>query len=63
MRKDDTQLVRMISRLETAERLGVSERTVDRFIKDGHLIKHKFGRSVRIAEADLHAFVARSRKA
>ncbi len=63
MRKDDTQLVRMISRLETAERLGVSERTVDRFIKDGHLIAHKFGRSVRIAEADLCAFVARSRKA
>ena len=62
MRKHDTKPARMFSRAEIAELLGVSARTVDRFIKEGDLIAYKLGRSVRVAEADLRAFVARSRK-
>jgi excisionase family DNA binding protein len=46
---------------QTAEYLGVSDRTVRRFIDAGHLLSHRIGRSVRISEADLRAYLARSR--
>ena len=41
--------------------LGVSTRTVRRWIKRGDLVAHHFGTAVRIAEADLKAFIARHR--
>jgi excisionase family DNA binding protein len=43
---------------EVADLLEVSSRTVRRWINAGLLKVHRFGRSVRIAEADLHAFLA-----
>ncbi len=43
---------------DVAEHLGVSTRTVRRWIEDGQLIAHHFGRAVRIAEEDLRAFLA-----
>jgi excisionase family DNA binding protein len=46
---------------EVAELLGVSTRTVRRSIKRKELVAHKLGRPVRIAEADLKAFIARHR--
>lgn len=46
---------------EVAELLGVSTRTVRRAIERKELIAHKIGRAVRIAEADLKAFIARHR--
>jgi excisionase family DNA binding protein len=46
---------------EVAARLGVSVRTVRRWIKSGDLVAHRFGSAVRIAESDLKAFIARHR--
>ncbi len=42
----------------TADRIGVSEKTVRRWIASSELPAHRLGRSVRIAEADLQAFLA-----
>jgi excisionase family DNA binding protein len=46
---------------EVADSLDVSPRTVSRWIASGELIAHRFGRSVRIADDDLRAFLARRR--
>jgi excisionase family DNA binding protein len=43
---------------EVAERVRVSTRTVRRWIEDGHLVAHRIGGVVRIAESDLRAFLA-----
>ena len=43
---------------EVAERLGVSTRTVRRWIRAGDLVAHRFGEIVRISEKDLRAFLA-----
>jgi excisionase family DNA binding protein len=48
---------------ETAEMLRVSTRTVRRWIAAGELVAHHLGSSVRIAEADLRAFLALHRQA
>ena len=48
---------------EAAEKLGVSPRTVQRRIDSGELKRHKLGRTVRISEDDLRAFLALSREA
>jgi excisionase family DNA binding protein len=47
---------------EIADRLAVSPRTVRRWIDDGRLVVHRFGRAVRIAETDLRAFLAANRE-
>jgi excisionase family DNA binding protein len=46
---------------QVADALGVSVRTVRRWITRGELIAHHFGNAVRIAERDLKAFIARKR--
>ena len=46
---------------DVAEQLGVSTRTVRRWIENMELVAHRFGRAVRIAERDLQAFVAMHR--
>jgi excisionase family DNA binding protein len=46
---------------EVADLLVVSTRSVRRWIADGDLPTHRFGRQVRISEADLRAFVAEGR--
>jgi excisionase family DNA binding protein len=46
---------------EASELLNVSPRTVRRFIESGALPAHRLGRLVRIADADLAAFLAASR--
>ena len=48
---------------ETAEMLRVDPRTVRRRIATGELVAHRFGGCVRIAEADLRAFLAVHRQA
>jgi excisionase family DNA binding protein len=54
--------IRPLTRLrtinETAEILNVSPRTVRRFIDCGALPVHRFGRAVRISDADIAAFLA-----
>jgi excisionase family DNA binding protein len=46
---------------EVAELLSVSPRTVRRLIESGALPVHRVGRLVRIADADLGAFMAATR--
>ena len=43
---------------ETAELLGTSTRTIRRFIKSRQLPKHRFGRLVRLSDADIVTFLA-----
>jgi len=46
---------------QVADLLEVSTRTVRRWIADGDLTVHRFGRQVRISETDLRVFVAEGR--
>ena len=43
---------------EVARRLSVSEKTVRRWVECGDLVAHHLGRSIRISEANLRAFLA-----
>jgi excisionase family DNA binding protein len=45
-----------------AERLGVSTRTVRRWISRKELHVHQLGRQLRVSEEDLKLFVGRTRK-
>jgi putative molybdopterin biosynthesis protein len=47
--------------LDAATRLGVTNRTVYRFINDGDLVAYKIGRVIRIQQADLDAFIESTR--
>ena len=47
---------------EIAQVLGVSTRTVRRWISTGELVTHRFGRAVRISRIDLEIFVAQCRE-
>jgi excisionase family DNA binding protein len=46
---------------QVAEDLNVSPRTVRRWIRSKALVAHRFGASVRIAESERKAFIARHR--
>lgn len=46
---------------EVAARLGLCTKTVRRRIADGGLPVHRLGRSLRVSEADLGAYLERSR--
>jgi excisionase family DNA binding protein len=46
---------------EVAEMVGVSTRSVRRWIKRDELAAHRFGASVRIAESDLKVFFSQHR--
>lgn len=46
---------------ETARRLGVAASTVYRLIDTGQLPAYKFGRVLRVKEADIDAFIEGSR--
>jgi excisionase family DNA binding protein len=54
-------LARLRTINEAAELLNISPRTVRRFIESGALPVHRFGRLVRIADADLAGLLAASR--
>jgi excisionase family DNA binding protein len=47
---------------EVAETINVSTRTVHRLIETEALAAHHFGRSVRVSEDDLAAYLAISRR-
>lgn len=47
---------------ETAERLKVSPKTVRRWIAQGKLKVHRFGKQLRIEETDLAAFIEECRQ-
>jgi excisionase family DNA binding protein len=48
---------------DVADRFNLSARTVQRLVETGELASHKFSGAVRISEADLQSFIARSRRA
>ena len=54
---------RFLTVRRVAEQVDHSERQVRRWIAAGELVVHHFGRSIRIAQADLDAFIAMRRRA
>jgi excisionase family DNA binding protein len=48
---------------QVAEQLQVSTKTIRRWIGDGALVAHRFGRQLRISDADLQAFIRLHREA
>ena len=55
-------LPRLLTVDEMAERLGVCSRTIRRWIARNELPAHRLGRSVRVAEDDLLAFLGKHRR-
>ncbi len=47
---------------ETAKLLKVCPRTVRRWIENGDLTAHRFGRQIRITDSDLVAFIRQCRE-
>lgn len=62
MTNSPPRLSRFYSVAEVAELLGVSRKTVSRWIKDRHLYAHTLGRQVRISENDILSFTAMRRR-
>jgi len=52
-----SETTKWLSTKEAAEMLGVTSRTVYRFIDEGDLPAYKFGRVIRVKAADLENFV------
>lgn len=46
-----------LTRKRIAERLGISDRSIDRWIKSGRLKAVKIGRSVRVAESSVDKLI------
>ena len=51
------QQIHWMSTKEAAERLGVTLRSLYRFIDEGSLAAYKFGRVIRLKVADVDAFI------
>ena len=61
MTSTDNPLQRLFNIKETSAVLNASEKTVRRLIRDGKLPVIRYGRMVRIAQADLDRFIAAHR--
>jgi excisionase family DNA binding protein len=57
------KIARFYTVTQISELLGVSTRSVRRWIAGGELLAHKFRRQVRVAEIDLLAFLQQHRGA
>jgi excisionase family DNA binding protein len=53
--------IRWMSTKEASERLGVTLRTLYRFVDEGQLAAYKFGRVIRLKESDVDSFITASR--
>ena len=53
--------IRWLSTKEASERLGITLRSLYRFIDEGDLVAYKFGRVIRIQESDVISFIEASR--
>lgn len=53
--------IRWMSTRETSERLGVTLRTLYRFIDEGQIAAYKLGRVIRLKEDDVEAFIEAAR--
>jgi excisionase family DNA binding protein len=61
MTKPSPRLQSMLSVEDVAQHLGVSTKTVRRWIKRHELCVHRLGRSLRVSEGDLLSFQNRHR--
>jgi len=50
-----------LSTAEASTRLGITPRTLYRFIDEGQLPAYRFGRVIRLQQSDVDAFIERSR--
>ena len=55
-----TEPIRWLSTKEASERLGITLRSLYRFIDEGSLVAYKFGRVIRLQEADVDRFISAS---
>ena len=53
--------IRWMGTREACERLGITLRTLYRFIDEGQLPAYKMGRVIRLQETDIDAFIDRMR--
>lgn len=53
--------IRWMSTRETAEQLGITLRTLYRFIDEGQIAAYKFGRVIRLKGDDVDAFIEAAR--
>jgi excisionase family DNA binding protein len=56
-----TDPIEWLSTKEASERLGITLRSLYRFIDEGDLVAYKFGRVIRIQEKDVVRFIEESR--
>ena len=56
-----TEQIRWLSTKEASELLGVTLRSLYRFIDEGDLVAYKFGRVIRIQQTDVEKFIQASR--
>lgn len=53
--------IQWLSTKEASSRLGITLRTLYRFIDEGQVPAYKFGRVIRLKEADIQQFIDQSR--
>jgi excisionase family DNA binding protein len=53
--------IQWLNTAETARRLGVTPRTLYRFIDEGQLPAYRFGRVIRLKESEVADFIERCR--
>ena len=53
--------IEWMSTAAAADRLGITNRTLYRFIDEGLIAAYKFGRVIRLQRADVDAFIVASR--
>jgi excisionase family DNA binding protein len=56
-----TASVEWLSTADAAKALGITPRTLYRFIDQGELAAYRFGRVIRIKQADVDAFIEGAR--
>lgn len=57
----DLMAIRWLSSQASADRLGVSLRTLYKFIDEGLVPAYKFGRVIRLKESEVDTFIESSR--
>lgn len=53
--------IQWLSTGDAAQRLGINTRTLYRLIDSGEIAAYKFGRVIRLQEADVTAFIEQAR--
>ena len=53
----------LLTTKQAAMQIQVSTKTINRWIKSGDLVGHRFGRQWRISESDLQTFIRTRREA